>query len=178
MNTIGTAVRNIIEAQGHWYDGEVEEALRQLQELLGVETGDAAGLFFSGHDEKWHTYNETNKFSVIQDYINAETGALFVVSQSQEESNKRIELLDLVIDKEKAALEKLLNDKGDSYWGSDEYTEHTVEVCELLRRAWGYDIHETPAWTTYCNKATAPEVCEYIIGQCENKAMSLVKNVF
>ncbi|PTC00388.1 hypothetical protein C9975_07795, partial [Thalassospira xiamenensis] len=73
MQSIGVAVRNLIEADGDWNRGHAEAALANLQAVLGVTTGDLAGVFFSEHAEKWHTYNETNKFSVIQDYINAET---------------------------------------------------------------------------------------------------------
>ncbi len=167
--SIGVAVRNLIEAKGQWYDGEVEAALAKLQEVLGVKSGDVAGMFFSGHDDKWHTYNETNKFSVIQDYINAQTAALYADSTCQAVTLTRTIYLESVIEKEKTTLEKLLSDKDDSYWGSDEYTEHTIEVCELLRYAWGYDIHETPEWTGYLNKATAPEISEFIIKQCEQK---------
>ncbi|MBT42574.1 MAG: hypothetical protein CMF12_08625 [Idiomarina sp.] len=176
--SIGVAVRNLIEAKGEWYDGEVEAALAKLQEVLGVTSRDVAGMFLSEHDEKWDSYNETNKFSVIQDYINAVTAALYGASTSHEESHNRMVILQSVIDKEKAALEKLVNDKDDSYWGSDEYTQHTIEVCDLLRQVWGYDIHETPAWTDYCHKASAPEICQFVIEQCEQKSISLDGNIF
>ena len=167
--SIGVAVRNLIEAKGDWYDGEVEDALSKLQSVLGVTTGDVAGLFFSGHEEKWHTYNETNKFSVIQDYINAETGALYVNSKSQSETENRIAKLKQVIEAEEKALKELINDKDDSYWESEEYAKHTFDICELLTEAWGYGVYESLEWTRYCNKATAPEICEFNIEQCEQK---------
>lgn len=171
--SIGVAVRNLIEAKGQWYDGEVEAALAKLQEVLGVKSGDVAGMFFSGHDDKWDTYKETNKFSVIQDYINAETGALYVTAKSQSDTEKRVELLQSIIESEKTALENLLNDTTDAYWESEVYSKHTFDVCEKLTSVWGYEVYETPEWTGYCIKATAPEICEFNIEQCERKLEQL-----
>lgn len=173
MQSIGIAVRNLIEAKGNWYDGEVEAALAKLQEVLGVTSGDVAGLFFSGHDDKWHTFNETNKFSVILDYINAETGALLVESKSVRNTESRIEILTQIIAQERQALESLLNDPDDEYWCSDDYVQHTVDVCQLLRDVWGYDVHESEAWVNACIKAAPAEICEFNIEQCERKIEQL-----
>lgn len=54
---------------------DINKALYELQTFLGVESGDVAGIHFSGFDDietTWKTADKTLRLKIIADYIKSE----------------------------------------------------------------------------------------------------------
>lgn len=67
------------KAKGALEDGEATKALAELQDFLGVETGDVAGMFFSClNSEDWENLDFETKISMLSNYVATEIRYLII----------------------------------------------------------------------------------------------------
>ena len=67
------------KAKGALEDGEATTALAELQDFLGVETGDVAGMFFSCEkSEDWENLDFETKISMLSNYVATEIRYLII----------------------------------------------------------------------------------------------------
>ncbi|MCZ4310219.1 hypothetical protein AB6D66_01405 [Vibrio pomeroyi] len=67
------------KAKGALEDGEATTALAELQDFLGVETGDVAGMFFSCEkSEDWKNLDFETKISMLSNYVATEIRYLII----------------------------------------------------------------------------------------------------
>lgn len=53
-------------------DGEFDETIAKIQNLIGAESGDVAGLFFAGKDKEWSRMPLEDRLELLQIYIESE----------------------------------------------------------------------------------------------------------
>lgn len=76
MKNLATLIQDAV-AHKNIVDGKFDETLAQIQNLLGIPTGDVAGVFFAGKEKEWVEMTHQDKLKLIQEYILFEVNEIF-----------------------------------------------------------------------------------------------------
>lgn len=72
----------------------IDEAVKPIQDALGIETGDVAGLVFSGCQHSWPTMSWTKRASLIASWLAVEVSYADPSSPSLEEEKRNADRID------------------------------------------------------------------------------------
>jgi hypothetical protein len=83
MKSVVTIVSEIIQLKSGVDSDAFNIKLAELQELLGVQTGDIAGYTFSDYDDgRWERMTSLARMTVLRDYIHSEISEILAIEQN------------------------------------------------------------------------------------------------
>ena len=75
MKNLTTLIKEASDCQ-NIVDGNFDKTLGEMQKLLGVETGDVAGVFFAGKEESWVSMTQEERLASLYKYLSYELSSI------------------------------------------------------------------------------------------------------
>lgn len=76
MKNLATLTKEAV-AHNNIVDGNFDNTLAQIQNLLGTSVGDVAGIFFAGKEKEWVEMTKEERVNLMKQYISTEISYLF-----------------------------------------------------------------------------------------------------
>jgi hypothetical protein len=75
MSNLSNLIQKAVECP-NIVDGNFDKTLGEMQKILGVETGDVAGVYFAGKERAWVSMTREERLASLYKYLSYELASI------------------------------------------------------------------------------------------------------